>query len=98
MISQYIQDRRWRLSCDSPRFSRNQSMALTKTGPGTTGPGTLAPDAHSGFSRRDFLRGSGAAAAAAGIAQQTQNALAQEKGKQVVSGQQTIKLNVNGKD
>ena len=57
---------------------------------------SLAPDPKSGFSRRDFLRGSGAAAAAAGIAQQT--AVAQEKGKQVASGQQTITLNVNGKD
>jgi len=64
----------------------------------TTGPGTLAPDPHSGFSRRDFLRGSGAAAAAAGIAHETQSAFAQEKGKQVASGQQTITLNVNGKD
>jgi xanthine dehydrogenase YagT iron-sulfur-binding subunit len=55
-------------------------------------------DPSSGFSRRDFLRGSGAAAAAAGITQQTTAALAQEKGAKVVSGPQTITLNVNGKD
>src|SRR5256885_3113907 len=59
---------------------------------------TLAPEPHSGFSRRDFLRGSGAAAAAATIHQQTTAALAQEKGKQVASGEQSITLNVNGKD
>jgi len=51
----------------------------------------------SGFSRRDFLRGSGAAAAGAAIHQQTAAALAQEKGAQVVSGSTTIKLDVNGK-
>jgi xanthine dehydrogenase YagT iron-sulfur-binding subunit len=55
-------------------------------------------DPSSGFSRRDFLRGSGAAAAAAGITQQTTAALAQEEGAKVVSGPQTITLNVNGKD
>jgi xanthine dehydrogenase YagT iron-sulfur-binding subunit len=59
---------------------------------------TLAPDPHSGFSRRDFLRGSGAAAAAATIHQQTTAALAQEKGKKIASGQQSITLNINGKD
>ena len=51
----------------------------------------------SGFSRRDFLRGSGAAAAATAIAQQTTAALAQEKGAKVVSGETTITLDVNGK-
>lgn len=52
----------------------------------------------SGFSRRDFFRGSGAVAAATALANQSQ-ALAQEaKGKKVVSGEQTITLNVNGKD
>ena len=50
----------------------------------------------SGFSRRDFLRGSGAAAAAATLHQQT--AAAQEKGAKVAAGQQTITLNVNGKE
>jgi xanthine dehydrogenase YagT iron-sulfur-binding subunit len=59
---------------------------------------TLAPDPPSGFSRRDFLRGSGAAAAAATIHQQTTAALAQEKGKTVAAGSQSITLNVNGKD
>ena len=57
---------------------------------------TLEPDT-SGFSRRDFLRGSGAVAAAATISQETTAALAQEKGAKVASGQQTITLDVNGK-
>jgi len=55
---------------------------------------TLDP---SGFSRRDFLRGSGAVAAAATISQQTSAALAQEKGAKVAAGPQTISLDVNGK-
>jgi xanthine dehydrogenase YagT iron-sulfur-binding subunit len=55
-------------------------------------------DPHSGFSRRDFLRGSGAAAAAATVHQHATAALAQEKGAKVVGGTQTITLNVNGKD
>jgi xanthine dehydrogenase YagT iron-sulfur-binding subunit len=59
---------------------------------------TTTLDPHSGFSRRDFLRGSGAVAAAATISHETAAALAQEKGTRVASGQQTITLNVNGKD
>ena len=55
----------------------------------------LSPPA--GFSRRDFLRGSGAAAAATAIAHETTAALAQEKGAKVVSGETTITLDVNGK-
>src|SRR4051812_48980621 len=52
----------------------------------------------SGFSRRDFLRGSGAVAAAGAIAAQTP-AIAQEaKGARVVKGEQPITLSVNGKD
>jgi xanthine dehydrogenase YagT iron-sulfur-binding subunit len=52
----------------------------------------------SGFSRRDFLRGSGAVAAAGAIAAQAQ-AIAQEaKGTKIVSGEQSIALSVNGKD
>lgn len=50
-----------------------------------------------GFSRRDFMKGSGAVAAATAISQETAAALAQEKGAQVVSGTTTIKLDVNGK-
>ncbi len=49
-----------------------------------------------GFSRRDFLRGSGAVAAATALHQQASTALAQEKGAQVVSGQTPITLDVNG--
>ena len=51
-----------------------------------------------GFSRRDFLRGSGAVAAAAAAAQQA-TAIAQEVKTAAVpiSGEQTITLDVNGK-
>jgi len=59
---------------------------------------TSTLDPHSGFSRRDFLRGSGAAAAAATVHQHATTALAQEKGAKVAGGTQTITLNVNGKD
>jgi xanthine dehydrogenase YagT iron-sulfur-binding subunit len=52
----------------------------------------------SGFSRRDFLRGSGAVAAATAITHETTAALAQEQGTKVVSGTTAIQLNVNGKD
>jgi xanthine dehydrogenase YagT iron-sulfur-binding subunit len=56
---------------------------------------TLKPP--SGFSRRDFLRGSGAVAAGAAM-QQTAAAVAEEvKGAAVASGPTTIKLDVNGK-
>lgn len=59
---------------------------------------TTTLDPASGFSRRDFLRGSGAVAAATAVSQEARVALAQEKGKTVASGPQTITLNVNGKD
>ena len=50
-----------------------------------------------GFSRRDFLRGSGAVAAATAL--QTHAAVAAEQpGPEVVRGEQTILLRVNGKD
>lgn len=50
-----------------------------------------------GFSRRDFLKGSGAVAAATALA--TEAATAQEqRGPVIRRGQQTITLNVNGKD
>ncbi|HZL88486.1 MAG TPA: (2Fe-2S)-binding protein [Pirellulaceae bacterium] len=52
----------------------------------------------SGFSRRDFIRGSGAVAAATAIANQSQAIAQQAKGTKVVSGEQQITLNVNGKD
>ena len=56
---------------------------------------TLKP--HSGFSRRDFLRGSGAAAAATAM-HQSAVAVAQEvKGVPGAAGPTTIKLDVNGK-
>jgi len=51
-----------------------------------------------GFSRRDFIKGSGAAAAASALATQTQ-ALAQDaKESAIIKGEQTITLSVNGKD
>jgi xanthine dehydrogenase YagT iron-sulfur-binding subunit len=50
----------------------------------------------SGFSRRDFFRGSGALAAATAL-QQTAEAV-QNDGAQVVSGKTSITLNVNSKD
>ena len=52
----------------------------------------------SGFSRRDFIRGSGAVAAATALANQSQALAQQAKGTKVVSGEKTITLNVNGKD
>jgi xanthine dehydrogenase YagT iron-sulfur-binding subunit len=52
----------------------------------------------SGFSRRDFIRGSGAVAAATAIANQSQAIAQQAKGTKVVSSEQQITLNVNGKD
>jgi xanthine dehydrogenase YagT iron-sulfur-binding subunit len=59
-------------------------------------PSTSKPPA--GFSRRDFLRGSGAVAAAAAASQQAA-AIAQEAKAAAVpiSGEQSIDLNVNGK-
>ena len=50
----------------------------------------------SGFSRRDFFRGSGALAAATAL-QQTAEAV-QNDGARVVKGKTSITLNVNGKD
>lgn len=58
--------------------------------------GTAEPA--SGFSRRDFIRGSGAVAAATALANQSQAIAQQAKGTKVVSGEQSITLNVNGKD
>jgi len=59
---------------------------------------TTTLDPQGGFSRRDFLRSSGAVAAAATLHEQTTAALAQEKGASVARGTQTITLSVNGKD
>ena len=51
----------------------------------------------SGFSRRDFFRGSGAIAAATALQTSTAEAL-QDQSPQVVDGETSIKLHVNGKD
>lgn len=56
---------------------------------------TRTPDS-AGFSRRSFIKGSGAVAAAASLAQQ---AVAQEQqGKDVVSGATEITLSINGQE
>ncbi len=51
----------------------------------------------SGFSRRDFFRGSGAIAAATALQTNTAEAL-QDSSPRIVSGETTIIVNVNGKD
>lgn len=55
-------------------------------------------DSRSGFSRRDFLRGSGAAAAVTALHVDADAQQAAQAGPQVVSGTTTIRLNVNGED
>jgi len=62
----------------------------------TLNKGTQNADPRWGFSRRDFLRGSGAVAAATALSQQTTAALAQDKGAAVVSGTTKLTLDVNG--
>jgi xanthine dehydrogenase YagT iron-sulfur-binding subunit len=52
----------------------------------------------SGFSRRDFLRGSGAVAAASALQAQAADAAQAKQGPEVVRGEKAITLNVNGKD
>lgn len=54
--------------------------------------------AKSGFNRRDFLRGSGAVAAATALQQQAALAADDKQGTDVVRGKKSITLNVNGKD
>ena len=51
----------------------------------------------SGFNRRDFFRGSGAIAAATALQTQTADAF-QDQSPQVISGETSLTLNVNGKD
>jgi len=58
---------------------------------------THTPDAQSGFSRRSFLKGSGAAAAATAVASGAAEAVGQEDSPKAVT-KALIKLNVNGKD
>ena len=52
----------------------------------------------SGFNRRDFLRGSGAVAAATALHHQVTEAADEKQGPEVVRGEKTITLNVNGQD
>lgn len=59
-------------------------------------PGTNTPEKSAGFSRRAFLHGSGAVAAAATL-QKSATTFAQEAtGANVVSGETTIELSING--
>lgn len=52
-----------------------------------------------GVSRRDFLKGSGAAVAATAVANAARESAAQETGRRnLVAGKKKITLNVNGKD
>jgi len=57
---------------------------------------TSASSSRSGFSRRKFLQGSGAAAAASVLATTGAEAIADDRGAEVIQGQTTITLNVNG--
>ena len=50
------------------------------------------------FTRRSFIKGSGAAAAATTLATASTTAQAQAGGANVVSGESTVQLNVNGKN
>jgi xanthine dehydrogenase YagT iron-sulfur-binding subunit len=54
-------------------------------------------ESRSGFSRREFLKGSSAAAAATALGTAAAEAVAEEKGAKVVSGSTAISLTINGK-
>lgn len=58
---------------------------------------TTSLDPRSGFSRRDFLRGSGAVATAAALQAQSAAAAAEAQGVAILAGEQAIELTVNGK-
>ena len=51
-----------------------------------------------GFNRRDFLRGSGAVAAATALQAQVARAADEKTGPEIVRGEKTITLNVNGEN
>ena len=55
-------------------------------------------DSRSGFTRRDFLRGSGAAAAATALHTDADARQADQAGPKVISGATPITLNVNGEN
>ena len=61
-------------------------------------PSGKSPGSKSGFNRRQFLRGSGAAAAATALATSGTQAFAEDKAAGVVKGTTKMTLNVNGKD
>jgi len=61
-------------------------------------PGESATSARSGFSRRAFLKGSGAAAAATALSAADTLAAENAKASTVVAGRTTITLNVNGQN
>ena len=58
---------------------------------------TRTPDPHDGFSRRSFLKGSGAVAAATAVASSATESVAQDDAPKSIT-KALIKLNVNGKD
>lgn len=59
---------------------------------------TSTLDLRSGFSRRDFLRGSGAVAAGAALQAQATAVAEEIQDVKVIAGATALKLNVNGKD
>lgn len=67
-------------------------------GPQTPAPASGRSVPKAGFSRRSFLKGSGAAMAATAVVTGHEEARAQEKGGNVVRGAREITLNVNGED
>ena len=56
------------------------------------------PESHDGVSRRSFLKGSGAAAAATAIATSAAEAVGQDAKKKPIATAALVKMNVNGKD
>ncbi|MBX3439111.1 MAG: (2Fe-2S)-binding protein [Planctomycetaceae bacterium] len=67
-------------------------------GPFTSTRVAAKPTSKGGFSRRSFLKGSGAAVAATAVATHGEEAQAQENAANVVRGPKEITLNVNGED
>ena len=82
---------------DHPRFGKSSRNFFQEASThGTTHDNAGSP---SGFSRRDFLRGSGAAAAAATRASARRPPpWPRKKERKSPAATQTITLNVNGKD
>ncbi|MCA9076323.1 MAG: (2Fe-2S)-binding protein [Planctomycetaceae bacterium] len=79
------------------------SRKTPSSGPGLRAPSAPQANSHStdpprsGFSRRSFLKGSGAAVAATAIATGAEQATADDE-QQITSGPEKITLNVNGEN